>query len=85
MPAAVQHCEDCDRVRFDTEEDSERKAADLRPANVIDPRRIEIGIAANAIPAGFDLDEELQSKSAPLEFVPKELGLQLELRAPADA
>jgi hypothetical protein len=85
MPAPVHNRENRDGVRLDTEEHREGEATNLRPANVACPQRVESGVSPNAGPAGFDLAEKLQPESAPLEFVPKELGLQLELSAFTDA
>ena len=74
-----------DRSRLDAVENSEREPTDLRPANIARPDRVETGIGTNAIPARFDLGEELQPKFALLEFVPEELSLQFELRPLTDA
>ena len=85
MLTSMHDRENRDRGRLDAVEDGEWETANLRPANVAGPDHVKIGIGANALPAGVDLDEKLKPQSAPLEFIPKELGLQFELGASADA
>ncbi len=85
MPTPVHDRENCNGRWLDAEEYGEGEATNLRPTNVTRPRCVESRIAANVGPAGFDLAEKLQPESAPLEFVPEKLCLELELSPSADA
>jgi hypothetical protein len=74
-----------DRGWLDAVEHGEWEPANLRPADVARPDWVKTGIGANAVPARFDLGKKFQPEVAPFKFVPKELGLQFELGARADA
>jgi hypothetical protein len=77
--------ENCDGVWLDAEEHREGEPANLRPTNVIRPRRVKSRVSANTGPASLDLAKKLEPESTLLEFVPEELHLQFELSAPTDA
>jgi hypothetical protein len=85
MLASMHDRENRDRGWLDAVEHSEWESANLRSANAARPDWVKIGTGTNAIPARFHLRKKFQPESAPLKFVPKEMGLQFELCARADA
>ena len=85
MLVPVHDRENRDGAWLDVEKYREGEAMRLCSTDVAGPRRVESRVVSNARPAGFDLAEELQPESGPLEFVPEKLGLQFELSAPTDA
>ena len=84
MPLSVDNRQYGDGVDLQAEKDGEWEAADLRPADVATPERVDVRVGTDKRPTRLDLSEKLASEATPLKFVPEELGFQFELGAPTD-